>query len=257
MEFHSPKTQRIYSDRQVDTAWFVWINTHLAPQGKRVIDFGCGGGIYSEGFVIAGAKSVIGVDLSIQYVTAAKEEFVGYENLRFQVGNAMSTGLESACADIVFERALIHHLTPDEQLKNAQECYRLLIVGGCLSVQDRTLEDVVDTNPDAWIRTTLIEAFPRLVDFERQRRPSRRDYEDILINSGFNNIKTLTYAEIRKRYDAFDVLEQEIMSRKGKSTLFELNDTELRQYCDLLSEKSQTRELIECDRWTVWLSEKV
>ena len=114
----------------------------------------------------------------------------------------------------------------------------------------------MSVSSDAWIRSTLIEAYPRLVEFERARRPSRESYLRLLLASGFREIHTQTVLEVRKRYASFDVLKEEILARKGKSTLFELSDEELIHYCDLLKQKSRTHELVECDPWTIWLAKK-
>ena len=43
----------------------------LKPTGKDVVDVGCGDGIYSKGFVLCGAKSVLGIDSSEQYIEEA------------------------------------------------------------------------------------------------------------------------------------------------------------------------------------------
>src|SRR6476661_9744431 len=71
MQFASPVTARTYSDRAVDRSWSEWAAENLMPAGKDVVDIGCGGGIYSRGFAALGARSVIGVDKTAQYVAEA------------------------------------------------------------------------------------------------------------------------------------------------------------------------------------------
>ena len=43
-------------------------------------------------------------------VDAAREQAAGLSDISFQQGDATATGLPPASADIVFQRALIHHL---------------------------------------------------------------------------------------------------------------------------------------------------
>lgn len=256
MQFASSATARTYADRALDQSWIDWATRALSPQGKNVVDVGCGGGIYSYGFVEAGAKSVIGIDKSQQYIEEAAAGDLQPARLLFKVGSAEQTALANDSADIVFERALIHHLSPQEKESNAAEAMRLLRKGGVLAVQDRTFEDVLSATPEHWIRATLFEVFPRLVEFERTRRPSKQEYSNILAEAGFASIKELRHDEVRKTYSSFSALRDEILSRKGKSILFELTDSELDHYCERLRNRAPTALLVERDLWTVWLATK-
>jgi SAM-dependent methyltransferase len=256
MQFSSPSTSRTYSDRAVDRSWNEWALANLDPAGKDVVDIGCGGGIYSFGFAAIGAKSVLGIDLSRQYLGEAEDSAPAGGTVAFRVGCATATGLPGDSANLVFERALIHHLTAGELGENAQEARRLLRSGGRIAVQDRTIEDVGSSEPRHWIRSTLFEAFPRLLEFEAARRPARLSYTDLLRRNGFSGVRTLRFEEIRKAYPTFEELRAEILSRKGKSILFELSDGELEAYCERLQEKVADQALVECDSWTVWLGTK-
>ncbi len=254
MEFDTPATRNTYSDRDVDSSWQAWCGEHISPVDKDVVDIGCGGGIYTFGFAALGARSVIGVDQSNQYIEQAQRSVQESSQVFFRVGTATQTGLPPANADIVFERALIHHLSPTEKLANATEAKRLLRTDGKVYVQDRTFENVEAALPDFWIRSALFDMFPRLLDYEKARRPPESQYSEVLEQAGFSEISTILYPEIRKRYADFAQLEAEIMARKGKSILFELDDAELRSYCDLLKSNSADHPLVECDLWTVWVA---
>ncbi|MFT5445472.1 MAG: SAM-dependent methyltransferase [Gammaproteobacteria bacterium] len=254
MQFNAVETRRTYSDRSADDSWREWCRETLAPLDTDVVDIGCGGGIYSMGFADLGARSVTGVDQSRQYVDVARRSAGGRERISFCEGSANATGLANNCADIVFERALIHHLSDEQKLDCALEAKRLLKSRGLLCVQDRTFEDVQAVEPAHWIRSTLIDAFPRLLAFEKNRRPSRSEYSDLLSQCGFGSISVLAYQEVRRTYETFDELRQEILTRKGKSILFELSDEDLRRYCSMLQVKSESHPLIECDLWTVWMA---
>jgi SAM-dependent methyltransferase len=254
MQFDAAETSRTYSDRAADDSWREWCRETLVPLGKDVVDIGCGGGIYSLGFADLGARSVIGVDQSRQYIEEARLSAGERQRVSFRQGSASATGLADDCADIVFERALIHHLNEEQKRECAVEAKRLLNNHGLLIVQDRTFEDVQAADPAFWIRSTLFDAFPRLLDFEQSRRPSRSEYSDLLGQCRFGSIAVRAYQEVRRTYDTFDELRREILTRKGKSILFELNDRELDRYCEMLQEKSVSHPLVECDLWTVWMA---
>jgi SAM-dependent methyltransferase len=252
INFNSSQAARTYSDREADATWFTWCQAVLAPQAKDVVDIGCGGGIYSRSFAALHARSVIGIDQSTQYVAESSKAAIGIQNVSFLQGTACATGLAAGAADIIFERALVHHLSGSQQAENAVEAKRLLRPAGVLCVQDRTVEDAASDDEDFWIRSTLMKSFPQLLEFERARRPSRTTYQETLRLAGFRTVEILSHTEVRKTYTSFKQLETEILARKGKSILFELSDHELRTYCSALQEYSQTRPLIERDLWTVW-----
>jgi ubiquinone/menaquinone biosynthesis C-methylase UbiE len=254
MKFDAPRTSRTYSDRTADDTWKSWCAARLAPAGRDVVDVGCGGGIYTLGFASLGARSVIGVDGSRRYIAEALRAAAAHPNVSFRLGSASATTLPQHCADIVFERALIHHLTEAQQRENAGEALRVLRPGGRLIVQDRTFDDVASSNPDFWIRNTLFEVFPRLLDVERSRRPSWKGYARLLREEGFEDVQSLSYGEVRRRYASFDQLREEILARKGKSLLFELTDQELDIYCRALQSRSDAAPLIEKDAWTIWIA---
>ncbi|MCB1743672.1 MAG: methyltransferase domain-containing protein [Gammaproteobacteria bacterium] len=256
MDFASTRSQRIYSDRRADPSWLQWCTLHLAPAGRAVVDIGCGGGIYSRGFAELGAASVVGVDQSEQYLGEASASVAGLSGVRFCRGSAVDTGLADACADIVFERALIHHLSRGQQSANAREAHRLLRGDGRLCVQDRSYEDVTADDPDFWIRATLFELFPGLLEFERARRPTTEDYTRLLGEAGFGRVQVLHLAETRRRYADIEELAAEILSRKGKSILFELDDAQLAAYAHRLRERGVGQVLTERDRWTIWLADR-
>lgn len=253
MQFNSSETRHVYAGRKADAAWIEWSEKHLSPNNQDVIDIGCGGGIYASAFAEMGARTVLGTDKSSQYIEDNKKEYLA-DNLSFIVGDALKTKLNENRADIIFERALVHHLSSTEQYQNAIECRRILKPNGILAVQDRAIEDIEDTNPKAWIRSTLIQAYPHLIEFEKARRPSRSTYLEVLKQSGFSKIEIIPFMEVRKQYHSFDSLRKEIMTRKGKSILFQLSDKELGTYCDLLDAKANTNNLVECDLWTIWIA---
>jgi ubiquinone/menaquinone biosynthesis C-methylase UbiE len=256
MKFDSETARGTYSDRKVDCSWASWIEENHPPSGLDIIDIGCGGGIYSKYFAQHGARSVHGIDSSGQYIVEANQSLEEGGNCRFTVGEATELEIEPDSFDLAFERALIHHLTIVQQQKNANEVYRILRPGGTAIIQDRTFEDVLSAKPAFWIRSTLFELFPSLVEFERSRRPNAEAYTCVLQEAGFSEVNREIFIETRKTHSDFALLRSEILQRKGKSILFELTDPELDDYCNKLVEKSQSKKLAECDQWSIWSATK-
>ena len=101
VDFHDEECRFDYTKRQVDSSWIEMILKIVNPQGKNVIDIGCGGGIYTRAWAQLNAAHVFGLDFSENMVQTAKEFSTNFSNASFLVGNAVSTGLESQIADIV------------------------------------------------------------------------------------------------------------------------------------------------------------
>ena len=253
MKFSDAATARTYSDRRVDPSWIEWCRDTIAPEGLTVVDIGCGGGIYSKGFLECGANSVIGVDASEQYIDEARNACPDGE---FYVASCDCTGIPDGSVDIVFERALIHHLSFDQQAANALEMFRILRHGGSAVIQDRTIDDVVAQDDQFWIRRELMRMFPRLLDYESKRRPNKEAHSRILSATGFTEVSTSSYAEVRRKYSSALALDEELKRRKGKSILFELTDDELYEYRKHIRQLCPEAGIVECDRWTVWKASK-
>lgn len=198
IDFHHDRNKGTYASRTADTRWAVAMRAIVDPRDKVVADIGCGGGIYSRAWSDLGAASVIGIDFSTRMVEDAREASTEYQALTFRQGDATSTGLDDASIDIVFERALVHHL-PDLDAAFA-EAARILVPGGTLIVQDRTMEDVQAPASPEHLRGYFFEVFPRLLDFERGRRPDREAVEAAMRRSGFTDVTATILAEPRRTY---------------------------------------------------------
>lgn len=251
INFNDPATRNTYALRTADHSWKASILEIMNPHGTRVADIGCGGGIYSTGWLELGADSVVGVDFSEQMIQAAETRCDERPNLSFVVADAATTGLPSDSCDVVFQRALIHHLTDLEAV--FKEAMRLLVPGGTLIIQDRTMDDVLRPGTSDHLRGYFFEAFPRLLAFEEQRRPRRTMVTTLLRSVGYESVKESTLPERRKSYPDIVSLQRDLEARIGRSILHELSDAELTTLIDYISAKvSQTAPLDEIDYWTVW-----
>jgi ubiquinone/menaquinone biosynthesis C-methylase UbiE len=251
IDFHSRTNRSSYTGRQAARDWSDAMRRIVAPEGKSVADVGCGGGIYSRAWRAMGAKAVIGVDFSAEMVGAARQQAGGDPQLAFRQGDAAATGLPSASVDIVFERALIHHLRDYQRC--FAEAHRVLVRDGTLIVQDRTPGDIDLPGSAEHVRGYFFECFPRLRTVELARRPTDGAVRTALEAAGFQGIATTTLWEVRKIHGDREHLKQDLLARTGRSILHDLDDRELGALvAHIASRLPDGGPVTEKDRWTVW-----
>ena len=250
IDFHDSGNRSTYSGRVADDSWRSAVMGLVRAAGADIVDVGCGGGTYTRAWHDVGAATVTGVDFSEPILASARQEHGDLPGVGFRFGEASATGLDAGCADVVFERALIHHV-PDLG-SVAAEAARLLRPGGVVLVQDRTPDDVAlpgsATSPRGW----FFDVFPRLLDIENGRRPTQAAVTAALASAGLGDVTTTSLWEVRRRYaDRADYLA-EIAQRTGRSILHELSDAELVHLVDELEHRLPDGPLVEQDRWTLW-----
>lgn len=255
IDFHDVKNQAAYTGRDAHPDWAGAIRDIVDPAGKLVADVGCGGGIYSVAWAAIGAERVTGVDFSAQMVSDAQGNTQKYSNIAIQQGNALATGLAAGSADIVFERALIHHI--GDRVACFKEAHRVLKADGLCIVQDRTPDDVMAPAAADHMRGYFFEAFPRLLDVENGRRPAKSTVKQELREAGFTDIQTRSLWEIRRIYGDLETLATDLRHRTGRSILHELSDGELEELIAFILKKLDGADrVVERDRWTIWVGRK-
>jgi SAM-dependent methyltransferase len=250
IDFHDPANRRTYSDREADASWRDAVTELVDPVGAHVVDIGCGGGTYLRAWHELGAANVTGVDSSQPILDEARESHGRLPGLSFRLGDAAHTGLDAGSADVVFERALIHHV-PDLGAV-AAEAARILRPGGILVIQDRTPDDVAQPGSADHPRGWLFDLYPRLLDVENGRRPTAEHVGAVLAAAGFEDVTTTTLWEVRRRYPDREDYLAEIAARTGRSILHELTDGELTELVEELRRRITDGPLVEQDRWTLW-----
>ena len=250
IDFRDEANRRSYSGRQADASWRDAVLRLVDPSGADVVDVGCGGGVYTRAWHELGAGTVTGVDFSAPILAEAERSHGDLPGVTFRSGEAAATGLPDASVDVVFERALIHHVADLGAV--AAEVARVLRTGGALLMQDRTPDDVAQPGSVTHPRGFLFDVFPRLLEVENGRRRTGPEVTATLAAAGFGDVTTTELWEVRRRYADREDYLAEIAQRTGRSILHELEDAELRQLVDALRKRLPAGPLVERDRWTLW-----
>jgi ubiquinone/menaquinone biosynthesis C-methylase UbiE len=262
IDFHAPENRLSYASRTADASWRTAISDIIDVRGKRVLDIGCGGGIYMKALAEMGAASVTGVDFSREMLQGARENCSGYANIDFVRGNALSTGLLAERYDLILERALIHHLATDDLRTCFIEAFRLLRLGGMLIVQDRTPEDCLMAGSKTNIRGYFFARYPRLINLEVARRPESETVLQTLRQVGFSQVEERKLWETRAIYANLAALSADLLTRTGRSILHELTDEELQDFVTYITyieehvQGDDGAEIVEQDCWTIWSARK-
>lgn len=98
--------------------------------GSRVLDLGCGAGLYAGLF---GAQSYVGIDVSARYIGFARRGNAGH---RFGVMDVCNLALRSQSMDQMFAVGLFHHLSDGESARTIAEACRVLRPRGRMIVVD-------------------------------------------------------------------------------------------------------------------------
>ncbi|WP_020060184.1 class I SAM-dependent methyltransferase [Bacillus sp. 123MFChir2] len=254
INFHSSDNKYTYTNRQATDSWTHMIQNIVDVKEKRVIDIGCGGGIYTKQLALMGAE-VIGVDFSNQMIQAAKENCTHISNASFTQGDAYNIPFADETFDIVLSRAVIHHL--DHIPKFFQEAYRILKRNGILILQDRTIEDCTIPGSPEHIRGYFFSCYPKLIHIEAKRRPETNQILHLLRDIGFYTNPIQNFWEVRKIHSSIKDLLQDLSPRTGRSILHELSDNELSELLQHIHSKLyENSPIIEQDRWTIWTAVK-
>ncbi|SDN40867.1 Methyltransferase domain-containing protein [Paenibacillus sp. yr247] len=170
--------------------------------------------------------------------------------------DALETPLASWKYDLIFEKALIHHI--DDLYACFKEAYRLLQEGGSLIVQDRTPEDCLLEGNSKHIRGYFFSKFPTLIQTEVSRRHSSHKVIQAIEAIGFRHIEEHSFWETRRVYPKFEGLANDLLNRTGRSILHELNDLQLSELIAYIQEQvgNDRQPILEQDRWTIWKAMK-
>jgi 2-polyprenyl-3-methyl-5-hydroxy-6-metoxy-1,4-benzoquinol methylase len=114
----------------------------LLPESGRILDVGCGFGLFSAYFsLVAPGRSIVGVDLSEKRVQIARnvKEQLGLVNNEYLCGTVDATN-PTGPFDGIFMLDVLHHVHPAEQRQLLERLRGLLSPRGVLIIKDVTTD---------------------------------------------------------------------------------------------------------------------
>lgn len=117
-------------------------------EDKKVLDMGCGSGLYSLTFLKMGAAFVGGQDIdagSLEITKKTCSEQV-FSNFEMKCGNCETLQFEDGFFDIAFSGDVFEHITRQQKLNFILEAYRVLKPGGILTIKTPNKSYLLMTN---------------------------------------------------------------------------------------------------------------
>jgi O-antigen biosynthesis protein len=102
-------------------------------KGKSVLDIACGSGYGCDFILKAGAKNVIGVDISEETILYCKEKYRN-DSISFQIGGVENIPIKDGEIDVIVSMETIEHVDEQAQRKFLSEVKRILAPGGIFIV---------------------------------------------------------------------------------------------------------------------------
>ena len=207
-----------------------------------VVDVGCGGGTYTRAWHDWVPRPSSASTPARPILDAARESHGDLPGVSFRLGDAAATGLPAGCADVVFERALIHHV-PDLGAV-AAEAFR----------HPPARRRPADPGPHPGRRRAArlgrsppgLALRPLPAAARRRERPPPHRGRRLRLSSAPASATSppRPLEEVRRRYADREDYLAEIAARTGRSILHELDDAELGRLVEGLRERFRT------DRWS-------
>ena len=117
-------------------------------ENKKILDIGCGYGLYSLTFLKLGAKEVCGQDIleDVIKINAEKCNREGFDNFTGKVGDCANLQFEESTFDLIFSGDVFEHITDIQKQDFINEAFRVLKPGGFFTIKTPNLNYLKLTN---------------------------------------------------------------------------------------------------------------
>lgn len=105
---------------------------HVPENCGNALEIGCGTGAFARALAKR-CRRVVGLDLSAEMIRVARARSAQFENLEFELADAMTWGFPKSHFDFVCSIATLHHLEQRELLRKIKDSLK---PGGVLVVLD-------------------------------------------------------------------------------------------------------------------------
>jgi SAM-dependent methyltransferase len=181
--------------REVDSD-LAMLNRLVAPEGKDLVDIGCGGGALVRELSDRGAR-MIGVEVSESQLRAALDRDPGGA-ARYLVGRAESLPIEDDSLDAALFMRSLHHVPPEQLMRALAEARRVIHAGGLVYVVEPLAEG------DYYELMSLVED-------EVEARAAAQDALERASRSGLDRQRTVEY-DVRMKIADLAMLRTRIVS---------------------------------------------
>ncbi|MDX2082846.1 MAG: class I SAM-dependent methyltransferase [Rickettsiales bacterium] len=89
--------------------------------GKKILDIGCGDGIYTYELLQNNPALVVGIDPIKEVIEIAQKKYANFSNLRFECADLYEMEIPQPKYDIIILRGVLHHL-PDLSKAITRSC---------------------------------------------------------------------------------------------------------------------------------------
>ncbi len=151
--------------------------------GERLLDVGCGTGLFATSFAQALPCTIVGIDLSPAMLAAAQAKT---RAIHFAQGRGEALCFVDQSFQAIFLSQVWHHLENSAQA--AREFYRTLKPGGGLFIK-------TFSHAQLRARWDLIQVFPELLTFMLDIYPDVAELEALLSGLGFATTGHQTYSK--------------------------------------------------------------
>lgn len=154
--------------------------TVLADSGMKVLEVGCGTGLFTAALADAGCR-ITAIDISPQLLDLARKR-VTADNVVFALENAYATSFANSAFDAIIGSSCLHHLDLDKAL---QEFHRLLRPGGRIMFTEPNMlnPQIAMQKNIKWLKRLAGDSLDEtaFVRFSLKRRLKQAGFTEIVI----------------------------------------------------------------------------
>ena len=153
-----------------------------SAKGKKVLEIGCGTGLFTRKFYNATHADIIAIDISQELLDEAKQLL---PEVNFKLDDAMNLSFADNYFDVVFGSSILHHLDFKPAMK---EVFRVLKPGGRTIFAEPNM-----LNPQIFIQKNVPIIKKWLGDSPDETAIVRWNFAKLLVEYGYKNVKIFPY----------------------------------------------------------------
>jgi SAM-dependent methyltransferase len=168
--------------RRADRRAQYFIELSNAKPRDKVLEIGCGTGLFTRKFYSATKAEITAIDISEDLLSEARKLL---PDATFKVDDAMHLSFQNETFDVVFGSSVLHHL---EFEKSLMEIYRVLKPGGRMIFAEPNM-----INPQIFIQKNIPFIKRWLGDSPDETAIVRWNFSKLMKTKGFKNVRIFPY----------------------------------------------------------------